>query len=157
MPSIARSGSGCLHSAEPFDTAFAALKRPDLTIADRVVHAAMVSLHRLGRLGSVTQEQIAAWAYVSRRTVIRACQALVRAGLLVVTRWGQGRPNGYALVGIDAQALAGRSDNAAAPAVTARRIHARARPSVEVKEKGGKNLPPHPRWGFSAIRYPGGP
>jgi hypothetical protein len=110
------SPADCRHSHEAFDVGFAAVKdKPGLTIADRVVHAAMVSLHRLGRLGTVTQEQIAEWARVSRRTVVRSCQALMAAGLLLSRRRGQGRPNAYQLVGIDQDALDGRSDKRTQP------------------------------------------
>lgn len=117
----------CRHSDEPFDTAFAVVKdTPGLTIADRIVHAAMVSLHRLGRLGQVTQEQIAEWARVSRRTVVRAVEKLVAAGLLKSKRHGQGNPNTYELVGIDQKALDGRSDKRAQQRVTGRPNPARA-------------------------------
>lgn len=117
----------CRHSDEPFDTAFAVVKdMPGLTIADRVVHAAMVSLHRLGRLGQVTQEQIAEWARVSRRTVVRAVEKLVAAGLLTSKRHGQGNPNTYELIGIDQKALDGRSDKRTQQRATGRPNPARA-------------------------------
>jgi hypothetical protein len=137
----ATNPTDCRHSNEPFDVAFAAVKdKPGLTIADRVVHAAMVSLHRLGRLGTVTQEQIAEWARVSRRTVVRSCQAMVTAGLLLVRRRGQGRPNDYQLVGIDQDALDGRSDKKPRQEASGRPNPARAGTYGPVKEPtGGKN------------------
>ena len=139
LPRPDQNPADCRHSREAFDVAFAVVtERTGLTIADRVVHAAMVSLHRLGRLGEVTQEQIAEWARVSRRTVIRACQAMVEAGLLLVKRRGQGLPNAYQLVGIDQDALDGRSDKRASPRVPERANPARARHSSEKRTYDGR-------------------
>lgn len=100
----------CHHSSEAFDTAFAVVKyHKTLTLAARAVHAACVSLHRLGRLGEVSQQEIADWAHVSLHSVVRAIKQLVAAGFLQVRRRGQGRVNEYTLIGIDQRALDGRS------------------------------------------------
>jgi hypothetical protein len=114
-----------------------------LTLADRAVHAALVSLHRLGRLGQVTQEQIAAWACVGRRTVVRSVQRLASAGLLLVRRLGQGRPNGYELIGMDPDALAGRSARDARPHVPSVQTAPRrdARPKSSGKDISRTGIP----------------
>jgi hypothetical protein len=83
-----------------FDKSIAAVRlHPDLTLATRAVHAACVSLHNLGRLGDVTQREIAEWAQVGLRSVVRAMKQLAAAGFLLIRRRGQGLPNAYELVG----------------------------------------------------------
>lgn len=72
---------------------------PDLTLATRAVHAACVSLHNLGRLGRVTQAEIAAHAGVGLRSVVRAMKQLVVAGFVAMKRRGLGLPNAYELIG----------------------------------------------------------
>jgi hypothetical protein len=107
----------CHHSSEAFDTAFAVVRYHDgLTLAARAVHAACVSLHRLGRLGEVSQQDIADWAHVSLHSVVRAIKQLVDAGFMLVRRRGQGQVNEYTLIGIDQQALDGRSAKSLKPA-----------------------------------------
>jgi hypothetical protein len=127
MASVTRvptDGQVCRHSKEAFDALFAVVTvRDDLTLSARAVHAACVSLHRLGKLGSVTQREIAEWANVSRRSVVRAFAQLVRAGFLLVRRRGQGLPNAVDLVGIDQAALDGRSAKPSRPALPERRAN----------------------------------
>jgi len=72
---------------------------PDLTLATRAVHAACVSLHNMGKLGQVTQQEIADHAGVGLRSVVRAMKQLVAAKFIAVKRRGQGKPNAYELIG----------------------------------------------------------
>lgn len=141
MASVTRPpgvGQDCRHSKEPFDALFAVVTvRDDLTFSARAVHAACVSLHRLGKLGSVTQREIAEWANVSRRSVVRAFAQLVHAGFVLVRRRGQGLPNAVELIGIDQAALDGRSAKPSRPALPER--HANQPYTYKSEEKEPKN------------------
>jgi biotin operon repressor len=94
----------CRHSREPFDCSFHVVtSRRDLSDGAKLLHAKLVSMHRLG--AAWTQTTIGAAFGWSRQKVWRCTGELVAAGLVVVTRHGQGRPNSYTLLGIDAADL----------------------------------------------------
>jgi hypothetical protein len=117
----------CRHSREPFDTAFrVVMERTDLSANAKLVHARLVSQHRMG--ASWTQIEIGEGAGLSRHQVWRATAELVAAGLLTVIRHGQGRPSSYVLLGIEDADLDGRASRRPAPGirVPADRAHSRA-------------------------------
>jgi biotin operon repressor len=102
----AATSPDCRHSREPFDCSFHLVtSRRDLSDGAKLLHAKLVSMHRLG--AAWTQTTIGAAFGWSRQKVWRCTGELVAAGLVVVTRHGQGRPNSYVLLTIDAAALDG--------------------------------------------------
>lgn len=124
MPTVSRSslamqsprGADCAHSREPFDAAFRCInERRDISPAAKLVHAHLVTLHRMGR--GETQTEIGDALGMSRHQVWRATGELVASGLVVVTRRGQGRPNGYELIGVPADDLDGRASRRPDPGI----------------------------------------
>lgn len=104
----AGSSADCRHSREPFDAAFRVINcRPDISPTAKLVHAHLVTLRRTG--DAATQTEIGERLGLSRHQVWRATGDLVAAGLVIVTRRGQGRPNGYELVGVPDDDLDGRA------------------------------------------------
>ena len=104
----AATPADCRHSRAAFDAAFRCInERRDISPAAKLVHAHLVTLHRTGR--TATQAEIGEALGLSRHQVWRATGELVAAGLVVVTRRGQGLPNGYALAGVPAEDLDGRA------------------------------------------------
>lgn len=98
----------CRHSREAFDASFRCItERRDISPAAKLTHAHLVTLHRTGR--DATQTEIGEALGMSRHQVWRAIGELVAAGLVQTIRYGLGRPNGYVLLGIDADDLAGRA------------------------------------------------
>lgn len=98
-------------SAAPFDALFWSVAcRRDISAEAKLIHAKLVTLHRLRQ--SWTQDQIAdALGLGSRQQVWRGLQDLIAADLVDVFRWGQGRPNSYVPKGIDADDLLLRADS----------------------------------------------
>lgn len=121
MPTVARSTSSrpehssadCHASREPFDAAFRCInERRDIGSDAKLVHARLVTNHRLGR--DETQTEIGQALGLSRHQVWRAIGDLVAAGLIQVIRYGLGRPNGYVILGVDRETLDGTSGRASA-------------------------------------------
>lgn len=103
--------TNCHHSPEPFDTGFRRInERRDISPTAKLVHARLVSQHRLG--AAWTQAEIGESLGLSRHQVWRAICELVAAGLVLVIRYGLGRPNGYVLLGIDQESLDGKRGRA---------------------------------------------
>jgi hypothetical protein len=97
----------CRHVREPFDAAFRVInERRDISPTAKLVHAHLVTVHRTGR--DETQTEIGAALGLSRHQVWAAIQQLVAADLVQTLRYGLGRPNGYVLLGLDADTLNGR-------------------------------------------------
>lgn len=116
MPTVSRSSpavqsvstADCRHSREPFAAAFYVVnERRDISPAAKLVHAHLVTLHRTGR--DATQTEIGEALGMSRHQVWRAIGELVAADLVQTIRYGLGRPNGYVLLGLDADDLSGRA------------------------------------------------
>jgi hypothetical protein len=98
----------CRHSREAFDCAFRCInERRDIGPAAKLVHAHLVTLHRLGH--DATQTVIGEALGLSRHQVWRAIGELVTAGLVQTIRYGLGRPNGYVLLGLAEDDLNGRA------------------------------------------------
>lgn len=115
MQSIARpasprpeSGSdACRHSREPFDALFAVInERPDIGPGAKLLYGKLVTMHRIG--ASWTQAELGELLGTCKQNVWRWTAELVGAGLLLVERVGQGRPNRYVLLGVDRDDLDGR-------------------------------------------------
>lgn len=99
---------GCHHSKEAFDCLFACVaRRRDISPTAKLVHATLVSQHRLSK--SWTQTEIGERLGLSRHQVWRAIDELVAAGAVQVIRYGLGRPNGYILLGIAQEDLDGKA------------------------------------------------
>jgi biotin operon repressor len=147
----ARQQSDCLHSREPFDTVFRCVaERRDISPTAKLVHGRLVSQHRLG--AAWTQAEIGEALGLSRHQVWAAIQELIAAGLVVTIRYGLGRPNGYVLLGIDADSLEGRADRQQA---AGQGSGSRARTYVR-KEMGvrtGVYRPPENPQDYAAGRY----
>jgi hypothetical protein len=98
----------CRHSRQPFAAAFYVVnERRDISPAAKLVHAHLVTLLRTGR--EATQTEIGEALGMSRHQVWRAIGELVAADLVQTIRYGLGRPNGYVLLGLDADDLNGRA------------------------------------------------
>lgn len=111
----------CRHSRAGFDQGFHIVsRRADLSSDAKVVHAYLVSQHRSGR--DETQRQIAEKVGLTRHQVWSAIHELVVAGDVQVIRYGLGRPNGYILLGLSDEDLAGtaRPESAVRPVRTPR-------------------------------------
>jgi biotin operon repressor len=141
MASVTRvptDGQVCRHSKEPFDTAFACItSRRDLSDGAKLLHAKLVSMHRLGT--AWTQTTIGAAFGWSRQKVWRCTGELVAAGLVVVIRHGQGRPNSYVLLGIDAADLNGTQPRSRAGHQDDRPPGLPSEHTFKVKEQQPKN------------------
>jgi biotin operon repressor len=132
------SPTDCRHSREPFDAAFRCInERRDIGPAAKLVHARLVSIHRTGR--DETQAEIGDALGMSRHQVWRAVCELVAAGLVQTIRFGLGRPNGYVLLGLAEDDLAGRA-SASRPAggAVAGQVRPRAR-TTSPKEQNRRN------------------
>jgi len=136
----------CHHTNEPFDTAFrSVVSRRDISPAAKLVHAKLVSMHRLGL--AWTQSEIGELVGMSRHQVWRAIAELVAAELILVTRLGLGNPNSYVLLGISDEDLAGRASRSrpAGERSPANRATPRARTfqPQRATERRGYNAPSH--------------
>jgi hypothetical protein len=101
------SAADCRHSREPFDQGFHVVsRRGDISSDAKVVHAFLVSLYRSGL--DLTQRKMAAELGLTRHRVWAAIQELIAADLVKAIRYGLGRPNGYALLGIEQADLDGK-------------------------------------------------
>jgi hypothetical protein len=134
----------CHHSREPFDAAFRCInERRDIGPAAKLVHARLVTIHRTGR--DETQAEIGEALGMSRHQVWRAIGELVAVELVQVVRYGLGRPNGYVLLGLAEDDLAGRA-SASRPTAKARagqpRSPARAYIPTQRTEQRNRNTPP---------------
>jgi biotin operon repressor len=129
----------CRHSREPFDASFRCItERRDIGPAAKLVHAHLVTLHRTRR--DATQTEIGDALGMSRHQVWRAVGELVTAGLVQTIRYGLGRPNGYVLLGVNEDDLAGRaSGRRPAGGAVAGRVRPRARDYSSQKERRPKN------------------
>lgn len=116
MQSIQRSAlsrpdsnpADCRHSREAFDCAFRSInQRRDISPTAKLVHAHLVTLHRIGR--DATQTEIGEALGLSRHQVWRAIGELVAVELVRTIRYGLGRPNGYVLLGVSEDDLDGRA------------------------------------------------
>ena len=140
----------CRHSREPFDCMFHAVaSRRDLSPTAKLVHARLVSLHRLQH--DETQTAIGEALGLSRHQVWAAIQELVSAGLVVTIRYGLGLPNAYTLVGMAAEDLAGRASRQQA-AGTVRPSRARTSVSKELSVRNEIAGPREPGY-YSQTRY----
>lgn len=98
----------CRHSREPFDANFAVIaERTDIGPGAKLLYAKLVTMHRTGN--AWTQDEIGTKLGTCRQNVWRWAGELVTAGLLRVTRTGQGRPNGYTLLGVSQEDLDGNA------------------------------------------------
>ena len=99
---------------EPFDAAFRCInERRDISPAAKLVHAHLVTLHRTQR--DATQSEIGEALGLSRHQVWRAITELVAVDLVQTIRYGLGRPNGYVLLGLAEDDLAGRASASRPP------------------------------------------
>lgn len=141
----------CRHSKTGFHTLFHPIAaRRDISPVGKLVHQALVSMHRMGV--SWTQTEIGEAVGLSRHQVWRALDELAAAGWVKVRRIGLGRPNEYELVGIDADDLKGRA-SARRPAAQPRAGHSGAdrRDSYRKKENGERSR--NTQADFSARNY----
>lgn len=134
-PSGARQD--CHHAKEPFAAAFYAInQRRDISSTAKLVYAHLVTLRRTQR--EATQTEIGDALGCSRHQVWRAIGELVAADLVHTIRYGLGRPNGYVLLGLEADDLDGRATGrrpASQPGAGQVRTYARV-PSYPKKESG---------------------
>ena len=103
MASVTRvptDGQDCHHSKAEFDCLFRQVaSRTDITPVAKLVHGALVSLHRTHK--SRTQIDIGKMVGLTRHQVWNGLQELVTKGLVLILRVGLGQPNEYVLLGID--------------------------------------------------------
>jgi hypothetical protein len=136
----------CRHSREPFDCSFHVVtSRRDLSDGAKLLHAKLVSMHRLS--AAWTQTTLGAAFGWSRQKVWRCTGELVAAGLVVVIRRGQGRPNSYVLLGIDAADLDGTQPRSRAGHQDGRPPGAPSGHTFKVKEQQPKNRNTGSRYG----------
>jgi biotin operon repressor len=159
---LARSGSTCLHSSEPFDQIYACIaRRRDVGPTAKLVYGRLTSQRNLARKGKSapwTQEQIGEAIGASRHQVWRALEELKAAGLVQVIRYGLGQPNGYVLLGLpDEGRASGRPDG---PQPDAGHAGTVARDSYRNPKNERKNRERprsgHIYYGTAALHYPGG-
>lgn len=134
-------GADCRHTNEPFDVSFRSINsRTDLSSDAKLVHARLVSMHRLGR--SWTQAEIGCDLGLSRHQVWRALEQLKAADLVQVIRIGLGQPNAYVLLGIPDEDLSGRASRRrpAGQGMPASRASSRAGTYVPKKKTGKMDL-----------------
>lgn len=98
--------ANCRHSKRTFAQMFEFVyQRRDLTADAKLIHAYLVTLHRIGK--DLTQREIADALGTTRHKVWSGLQELIDAGLVQPIRYGLGRPNGYVLLGLDDDDLDG--------------------------------------------------
>lgn len=143
----------CRHSREPFDAAFRCInERRDIGPAAKLVHARLVTLHRTGR--DETQAEIGDALGMSRHQVWRAIGELVAADLVQIIRYGLGRPNGYVLLGLAEDDLAGRaSGSRPAEKPRAGQPGTPARAFIPTKKKAERSRSTGTKQDFDASNY----
>jgi hypothetical protein len=129
----AGKSTDCHHSKAEFDTLFRQIaQRRDLSPVAKLVHGALVSLHRIGK--SRTQVKIGEMVGLTRHQVWTGLHELAASGDILIVRIGLGQPNDYILLSIDADDL--RPVRKQPPGQSG---HSRARTSLP-EEKGRKNV-----------------
>lgn len=150
MSTVSRSGLAvqsptppdCRHSRQPFDASFAVIaERDDLGPGPKLLYAKLVTLHRTG--ASWTQDRLAASLGTCRQNVWRWTRELVAAGLLLVVRLGQGRPNAYTLLGVPRDDLDG-----AAPKGRPGAGHQEVRTPGQDRRPSFNQKKPTKEWGY---------
>jgi len=134
-------------------------ERTDIGGNPKRLYALLVSGRRKGVYW--TQDELAEMLGSCRRSVIRWVQRLIEAGLLIVTRYGRGMANGYQLLGLPDEVIAGRSprngssrDRQSHPEVTGG--HQGSAGYLIEEKKGVKNSylsPPRDPNAYSQTRY----
>lgn len=116
MPTVTRSRSLCLdpshtdcrHSREAFHALFRVVAiRRDVSPIAKLIHQALVSMHRTGK--AWTQTQIGAEVGLSRYQTWKGLAELIAAKWVTTKRRGLGLTNTYELLVIDAADLDGRA------------------------------------------------
>lgn len=116
MPTVARPSlamqspkpADCRHSKQAFDALFAIIgERRDIGTGAKLLYGKLVTMHRVG--AAWTQTELGEMLGTCRQNVWRWTNELVAAGLLLVVRLGQGRPNQYTLLGVPQEDLDGNA------------------------------------------------